>query len=606
MIASQLALRRAAVRSQARHSAIGIQRQWARYSSSAPRQTGSGGSGNGKFMVAVTVIGGASAGAYLYPMVKEWFAPASEPEPVKKKKAAVKVEIQFEKPREPTASDEETRDIISSQHLQVKNSWEHPGIYAWGSNICKVIDPNSNEKYVKLPRRISYFDGQILRDLKLTQGFGAAVTEKGDLVQWGLGFSKDDPTPVPTLTGKDIAKINVSSDRIIALSRKGNVYSIPSSRDDLEGGLKVEQPKSSWSIWGSGGKESLSFRNLTPSNLSRGEFIVDISTGQEHCLMLTSRGRVFSAAASALEFPSKGQMGIPGLSWHNRPKGPYDQPHEVVTLKGLDVSQIAAGDYHSVVLDKTGKIFTFGDNSFGQLGFDTEFGLHATESPSLMSIHKLYKSDGLIPTVTAIAAGGFNTFFTVDAKAPTRYEDPKSTSPGKRLPPITSDLWTLGQGVYGTLGTGRWSHVSPKPTKVKALSSLFEFNEKTNKMSPIRLKYLSVGATHCSAVMDNLTETSVSGKGSENAINWGADALFWGGNEHYQLGTGKRTNLNTPTYIRALDADPNAVKDEQTGFHRLCITPRTTIRLDGGKGRKVTLEQKIECGKYVTAVYSAV
>lgn len=534
----------------------------------------------------------------------EKFNNEPEPEPVKKKKSVRKAELKFEEPPEKAATKEGSRDLLSSQHHQVKYSWEHPGIYAWGANIGKVIDPNSNEKYIKLPRRIAHFDGQILRDLKITHVFGAAVTEKGDLVQWGLGFNKDDPSPRPTLTGKDIVKIDVSMDRIIALSRKGNVYSVPSSRDDLEGGMKEEQPKSSWSLWGTLGMESVHFRNLTPS-LSRGETVTDIKTGEEHCLMLTSKGRVFSAAASALEFPSKGQLGIPRLSWDNRPAGPYDQPHEIVGLKGFDISHIAAGAYHSVALDKTGKVFTFGDNSFGQLGFDTEFGLALSDSPSLVAINKVY-GGSLVPTVTSIAAGGNNTFFTVDATERVRHEDLKALAPSHKLPRTSSDLWASGQGVYGTLGTGRWSHVSGRPTKVKALSSLFEFNEKTNQMIPIRLKSISIGTTHCAAVMDNLTETSVSAAGSVNAINWGSDAMLWGGNEYYQLGTGKRTNMNTPTYIGALDAEPGMKQEGKDEFHRLCITPRTTIRLDGGKGRKVTLEQKIECGKYVTAVYSAV
>lgn len=533
------------------------------------------------------------------------FQPEPEPKPVKKKKKATrKAELVFEDAPEQAATKEQTRDLLSSQHHQVKHSWEHPGIYAWGSNIGKVIDPNSNEKYVKLPRRISHFDGQILRDLKLSQTFGVAVTEKGDLVQWGLGFNKDDPSPRPTLTGKDIVKIDISVDRIIALSRKGKVYSVPSSRDDLEGGLKEEQPKSSWSLWGNLGMESVHFRNLTPS-LSGSETVTDIKTGDEHCLILTSKGRVFSAAASALEFPSKGQLGIPRLTWDNRPAGPYDQAHEIIGLKGFDISHIAAGAHHSVALDKTGKVFTFGDNSFGQLGFETDYGLFTSDSPSLVSMHKVYGGN-LVPTVTSIAAGGNNTFFTVDATERVRHEDLKTLAPSHRLPRTVSDLWACGQGVYGTLGTGRWSHVSGRPTKVKALSSLFEFNEESNTMVPIRLKAMSIGATHCAAVMDNVTETSVSAAGSVNAINWGSDAMLWGGNEYYQLGTGKRTNMNTPTYIRALDTEEGMSHDGKNEFHRLCVTPRTTIRLDGGKGRKVTLEQKIECGKYVTAVYSAV
>ena len=80
------------------------------------------------------------------------------------------------------ASKEENRDLISSQHLQVKRSWENPGVYVWGSNTGKVADPDSNDAYVKVPRRIPYFDDILLRDIKLDRNFGAAVTESGDLV----------------------------------------------------------------------------------------------------------------------------------------------------------------------------------------------------------------------------------------------------------------------------------------------------------------------------------------------------------------------------------------------------------------------------------------
>lgn len=125
---------------------------------------------------------------------------------------------------------------------------------------------------------------------------------------------------------------------------------------------------------------------------------------------------------------------------------------------------------------------------------------------------------------------------------------------------------------------------------------------------PIKIKALSIGATHCSAIMDNVTQTSVSNRSSENETYWGSDVVFWGGNEHFQLGTGKRNNLNAPAYIGPLDGgEGDAARGRQGEVHRLCLTPRQTARLgEGGKGRKVTLEQKVECGKLVTGVYSAV
>lgn len=538
----------------------------------------------------------AAAGAYYYPKLQARLSSAPEAAQPGYQKA----DLEFEKTRKHAASKEENRELISSQHMQVKKSWEHPGVYAWGSNTGKVIDPNSNEKNIKLPRRISHFDNQLLRDLKLTQDFGAAITEKGDLVQWGLGFSKADPTPMTTLKGKDLAKIEVSEDRIIALSRGGSVYAIPASRDDQEGGKKLEQEKSSWSLWSSSGNEAISFQSLTPTGLGWGERIVDISSGLEHCLLQTSAGRVFSCASSASSFPTKGQMGIPGLTWETRPKGRYDQPHEITSLKGFDVKHIATGDYHSVVLDKLGRIFTFGDNTFGQLGFEAQLGSPFVSTPTILQTHKLYGSSGLVPKVSSIAAGGLNTFFACEADVPDASNTEAGvTAPSRRLPHSTFDIWAAGQGTTGSLGTGKWTHVSLGPTKLKALSGLCEFDERSSQLVPIKIKTLSIGATHGAAIMDNVTQTSMSNRSSENETYWGSDVVFWGGNEHYQLGTGKRNNLNAPTYISPLDGD--------AGRHRLCLTPRQTARLgEGGKGRKVTLEQKVECGRFVTGVYSAV
>lgn len=613
MSASRLTMRRASqLRTTAQRHGIVAHRPVARFASSSPQQPPRGApKGNPKdqpkgsnVVGFVTVFAGAGAAAYLYPTIAKQFENKPEDD---EPKAKPKAELKFEQPRQQPTSKEDNRDLISSQHLQVKKSWEHPGVYAWGSNTGKVIDPNSNDKNIKLPRRLEFFNDQLLRDLKLTQEFGAAVTEKGDLVQWGLGFSKTNPAPVTTLRGKDLVKLDVSEDRIIALAKNGSVFSIPSSRDDQQGGIKPEGKGSSWSLWSSGNSEAINFRSLTPKNLAWGEKVTDVSSGQEHCLMLTSKGRVFAAVSSATAFPSKGQMGIPGLSWENRPAGPYDQAHEVKALHGFEIAQIATGDFHSAVLDKLGRLFTFGDNTYGQLGFDSaSSGVSTAYAPTLISIDKQYAKSGLVPKVTSLAAGGLNTFFTVDAEQP-KNVIAAGVAPSQRMPKTTSDLWALGQGTYGTLGTGKWTHVTSGPNKVKSLSSLFEFDEKTNKMMPIKLKSLSIGTSHCSVIMDNVTETSAGGWGSKNDTNYGADVLFWGGNEHYQLGTGKRSNLNTPSYIGPLDGGEGDAEKGRQEVHRMCLTPRQTARIgEGGKGRKVTLEQKVSCGRFVTGVYSSV
>ena len=508
------------------------------------------------------------------------------------------VEMTIEKSKKKKGvSKEENRDLISSQHLQVKRSWENPGLYAWGSNTGKAAAPDSEEIYVKTPRRIPYFNDILLRDVKLDRNFGAAIKRNGDLVQWGKGYSEEQPQPTVTLRGKDLKSIAISRDRIVGLSKSGSVYSIPVSQMDQEAGPKPIE--ASWiPFWNS--HSNISYRKLKPKDLSYNEKVTAISGGLEHVLLLTNTGRVFSAASGTEDFPSRGQLGVPGVTWSTRPEGPYDMCHEITTLKGFDIAKVAAGDHHSLVLDKEGRVFSFGDNSCGQLGFEYSSESPFIDAPSLVPLQKLYAGTNQKPKVTSISAGGVNSFFTVDA---TRVAGPgENPSEVRGLGRVTADTWSCGQGIKGTLGNGRWTHLQGTPTKVQSLSGLFEYDEKKNQVIPIRMAQISVGSSHAAAVMDNVTYLNASEKSSENDTNWGADVLWWGGNEYYQLGTGKRNNVTNPIYIRPLDmaAEVQAGRKEEHRFH---ITPRHTVNV---QGREVSMEQRIECGRNVTAVYSGV
>lgn len=572
-----------------RPRSVGIVRQSLRHASSS--QPDQGRRRNvGRYVGGLLVVLAAGGAVLAYP------SSAKGPERTKNREA----DIQYEEPRPLPDTKEDSRDLISSQHLQVKKSWEHPGVYCWGSNSSKVAAPDSADDYIKTPRRIPYFDNQLIKDIKLDREFGAAITEQGDLVQWGTGFSKASPTPTLTLTGKNLARLEISRDRIIALGTDGSVYSIPVAQSDQHAGTK---PPSSWSFWST--PSSINYRQLKPNGLGWGERVTNIASGLEHVLLLTSKGRVFSAASSTSDFPSKGQLGIPGLNWATRPQGAYDQPHEIDTLKDFKVCQIAAGDYHSLALEQDGRVFVFGDNTSGQLGFEVEKAIPFVDGPIPLPFSKMYRGTHEKPRVTSIAAGGATSLFAVDA---TRIAGPDKEAPGARNTGcVTSDVWACGSGIWGSLGNGKWTHTSLGPSRIKSLSGLSEFDEKSNSIVPIRVASLSVGSTHAAAVMKNLTRVQASDKTSSQDTNWGADVLWWGGNEHYQLGTGRRNNIATPIYIGPLDGGKaDAEKGRKGEVHRFQIAPRATVRLgEGGKGRKATVEQRVECGRFVTAVYSA-
>jgi alpha-tubulin suppressor-like RCC1 family protein len=522
--------------------------------------------------------------------------------------------LNFEKPRRAATSEEENRAIISSQHLQVIRSWENPGVYAWGSNSGRVVAPDSDDAFVKTPRRIPFFDGVLLRDIKLDRNFAAAIDERGDLLQWGTAFSKDSREPIRTLQGKNLVSCALSRDRIIALSSSGTVYSLPVSQEEQQTGPKPAS--TSWiPFWGS--SKEPSYRVRTPTNLSWSERVTNVVSGLEHALMLTSSGRVFSFASGSENFPTKGQLGIPGLTWETRPEGAFDMPHEITTLKGFPISKIAAGDYHSLVCDSAGRCFGFGDNSAGQLGFEFNAEALSIDAPSLLPTQRLYAGSAQQASVTNVFAGGNTSFLTIEASKPS------STSNPRDVPRVTADTWAFGFGLTGQLGTGRWIHNQSSPIKVPAFSGLFEYDEAKASVIPIKLAYLSIGATHAAAVMDNVASVAVSGKSkpkqlTENDTNWGRDILFWGNNEFYQIGSGKRNNISTPTYIQPLDQAAEAERaagvlggggwgkqraDKEKEWHRFQITPMQRVKVGG---RTVDLEQRVECGRGVTAVYSAV
>ncbi|CAK7208399.1 hypothetical protein SCUCBS95973_000089 [Sporothrix curviconia] len=620
-----------------------------------PRRGGGGGGRGGRrrggFVGLLTVAFVAGAGIYTYSTFSGEKLKEDQPEP---KIVIPKAEIEFETaPTAASADCDDIRDALSPQHRQVKNSLENPGVYAWGSNAGRVVAPDSPDAFVKEPRRIAFFNGQILRDLRLDSDVGVAVNERGDVLQWGVGYwgkaavaaaakAKTALAPVATLNGKDIVKVALSNDRVIALSAGGAVYSLPISQTDALPALHAPSSSSSngwrslfWSTPSTPAGSSVpaaGVRTLTPSTLGWGERVIDVRGGQEHCIMLTSKGRVFSAVSSLTSFPIKGQLGVPGLTWETRPRDrPLDAPYEIPGLKGIAAAQIATGDYHSLVLAKDGALYSFGDNSTGQLCIPASPSFSSTAAPVQVPVSKLYetpsdskafvlagseaKKGRPVPRVTSIAAGGATSFFTVDVV--------RESPDGHRQAAVTADTWSCGSGIYGSLGTGKWVHISTTgPAKIRALSGLSEYSETTRAVVPIRLSHLEVGATHAAAVLDNATRVAASSSLHTSAdTNWGADTLWWGGNEYYQLGTGKRSNQAEPVRIAPLgSAAPGTAPlslvlpapenrsvptNLDVARERLALTPRTTVKLSGS-GRKVSIEQRVTCGRYVSGVYSGV
>jgi hypothetical protein len=157
--------------------------------------------------------------------------------------------------------------------------------------------------------------------------------------------------------------------------------------------------------------------------------ITDVSTANDHTLALTSAGQVYSFG-----YNTYGQLGRPVTS------GPNPSPRVVKFPAGAGpVRHVAAGAGYSLALTAAGRVYAFGDNSEGQLGVAANQGT-SLPNPTPMLVK-------LPATATEIAAGFDQSFAVTKAGA----------------------LYAFGANDLGQLGVGMNSGTftpNPKPMPV--------------------------------------------------------------------------------------------------------------------------------------------
>ncbi|CAG5132688.1 unnamed protein product, partial [Candidula unifasciata] len=91
--------------------------------------------------------------------------------------------------------------------------------------------------------------------------------------------------------------------------------------------------------------------------------VLQVACGSDHTITLTNDGLIFVWGSNIF-----GQLGL------GRNTDTYQYLPELVScLRGIPVAQVAAGGNHSFILSKSGAVYGWGKNSFGQLGVnDTE------------------------------------------------------------------------------------------------------------------------------------------------------------------------------------------------------------------------------------------
>ena len=237
------------------------------------------------------------------------------------------------------------------------------------------------EKAIALISVVDVLQLKQLTDLRssIVRGGGFAFKGAGCTYTWGSGSfgqlgnndrkDKSFPTLVDSLRGRYVTIAACGATHSVAVLNSGEVLCWGGNSIGQCGIISRE--------------EHVLVPSLVPQLL--GLQIVAVACGAAHSLAVSIDGRVFSWGAGA-----NGQLGHGSVQNLNQPK-PIQDIHQA--------DAIACGIAHSMILCKNGEVFSFGLNSFGQLGLGNIST--AVVSPTRVPL-EMYNS----PEISHIACGG--------------------------------------------------------------------------------------------------------------------------------------------------------------------------------------------------------
>jgi alpha-tubulin suppressor-like RCC1 family protein len=248
--------------------------------------------------------------------------------------------------------------------------------------------------------------------------FTIALDSAGALYSWGAnnygqlgkGNNNDGPSypenyvpttiDIPTgspLDGVTISSISAGREHVLVLGTNGHVYAWGSNGSGVLGKGDTTTDFSTIDV------------SAVPGSPLNGKTIVSVTAGASASFAIDSDGHLYVWGSNAYGQLGKGTATSTSADWL-----PVDISATSAALNGKVVTKVAAGIFHALALDTNGQVYSWGWNSFGELGKGNNTAeAYANYSPANISL--LSNSiNGKVVTDIATTAAAFSVALDSD------------------------------------------------------------------------------------------------------------------------------------------------------------------------------------------------